>query len=258
MSRVAKYASLTITLGGGFLHSYLTLQLVATWRTLRALDAENELDAWKLDGLKVLWALLAVYLQAAAFISFVGFSGVIRNKPSHLRIYRDYSVADLAFSAFLTTLFSFFVLAPIFSADAAATFRVACEELARQPELAQLLLLLSPDETCERWFERAALGAAVGMAVLTAVRLHFLLAVTAHYRSMCMTLRGPSAVGASQSIRLLPLPPHISASEVVYAPVHCPTGSPLPAAECWVRAPSAEMDAGLLDASVVQSKREWL
>ncbi|KAJ7616425.1 hypothetical protein FB45DRAFT_872888 [Roridomyces roridus] len=167
MSRVAKYASLAITLAGGLLHSYLTLQLAVTWRTLRALDAENELDAWKLDGLKVLWALLAVYLQAAAFISFVGFSGVVRNKPSQLRIYRDYSFADLAFSAFLTVILFAFALAPTFSRDATATFRIACEELARQPELAQLLLMLSPDETCERWLERAALGAAVGMAVLT-------------------------------------------------------------------------------------------
>jgi hypothetical protein len=56
----------------------LTYHLLSAWRTLRALEAESELDAYKLDGLKVLWALLILYMQAAAFVSLVGFLGVLR------------------------------------------------------------------------------------------------------------------------------------------------------------------------------------
>ncbi|KAJ7450407.1 hypothetical protein FB451DRAFT_1410384 [Mycena latifolia] len=59
-------------------HSFLTVQLATLWRTLCALDAENELDACMLDSLKVFWALLALYLLAAAFVSFVGFFGVLQ------------------------------------------------------------------------------------------------------------------------------------------------------------------------------------
>lgn len=71
-------ASLVITLAGGLINSFLTLQLAGSWSTLRALDAESELDAWKFDGLRVLLGLLALYLLAAAFVSFVGFFGVLR------------------------------------------------------------------------------------------------------------------------------------------------------------------------------------
>ncbi|KAJ7034188.1 hypothetical protein C8F04DRAFT_1102581 [Mycena alexandri] len=78
MPSLAKSASLVITLAGGLIHSFLTLQLAGSWQSLRALDAESELDAWKLDGLRVLWGLLAMYLLAAAFVSFVGFFGVLR------------------------------------------------------------------------------------------------------------------------------------------------------------------------------------
>ncbi|KAJ7450468.1 hypothetical protein FB451DRAFT_1527644 [Mycena latifolia] len=56
----SRYASLVITLVGALAHLLVTIPLAAPWRTLRALNAENELDAWKLDGLKVLWALLAL------------------------------------------------------------------------------------------------------------------------------------------------------------------------------------------------------
>ena len=75
---VRRSASLVITLLGGLVHSFLALQLASSWRTLRALEAENEFEMGKFDGLRVLWALLALYLLAAAFVSFVGFLGVLR------------------------------------------------------------------------------------------------------------------------------------------------------------------------------------
>ncbi|KAJ6509784.1 hypothetical protein DFH09DRAFT_416862 [Mycena vulgaris] len=260
MSRLAKYASLIITLVGALTHSFLTVQLAASWRTLRALDAENDLDAWKLDGLKVLWALLALYLQAVAFVSFVGFFGVLRNKASHVRLYRDCSAADLAFTAFLTALAAYAAWAP---------GRLACEELARQPELAQLLALLAPDEACERWLERAAVALLAGMLVLTVIRLHFLLAVATHYAHLVAATSSTTGAAEGQAIRLLPLPPNVPAADVVWAPVHCPAESPLRrTAAVWVRAPAPApapvsapvpaADAGLLDARVVHTKREWI
>ncbi|KAJ7450413.1 hypothetical protein FB451DRAFT_1566614 [Mycena latifolia] len=243
MSRLAKYASLVITLVGALTHSFLTVQLAVSWRTLRALDAENELDAWKLDGLKVLWALLALYLLAAAFVSFVGFFGVLKNKASHVRLYRDCSAADLAFTAFLTLLAAYAAWAP---------GRLASSRSSQ------------PDETCERWLERAAVALLAGMLVLTVIRLHFLLAVSTHYAHLVATttMNGGALAGPGQALRLLPLPPNVRAADVVYAPVHAPAGSALErSAEMWVRAPPApalEADAGLLDARVVHNKREWI
>ncbi|KAJ7818958.1 hypothetical protein B0H14DRAFT_2837697 [Mycena olivaceomarginata] len=231
---VAKYASLFVTLAGGLVNSLLTLQLASSWNTLQALDAESELDAWKLDGLRVLWALLAWYLLAAAFVSFVGFFGVLRNKPAHVRLYRDCASADLAFTLFATLLAFLAARAPA---------RAACE----QPELAPLLVSLSaylstfytsagPDEACERALEHTALVALAALVVLSVVRLHFLLAVSTHYASMSSAL-APSgrpshieaeaggvtvAADGEQRIRLLPLPAGVARADVVYAPVHCP------------------------------------
>ncbi|KAJ6587771.1 hypothetical protein B0H10DRAFT_2093298 [Mycena sp. CBHHK59/15] len=246
--RLTKSVSLLTTLASGLIHSVLAVHLLAAWRTLRVLDAESELDAWKLDGLRVLWALLALYVQAAAFISFVGFFGVLRAKPSHVRLYRDCSAADLACTAILTALAGYYLAAP-----------GRCD----QPELAQLLALLAPDETCERWLERAAVGLLVGLIVCTVARLHLLLAVSAHYAHLMRS--SLAAQSHPQRIRLLPLPPSVSAADVVYAPVHVGTGVGAGAAEVWVSsAPiptsSAEVqaDAGLLDAAVVGVKREWI
>ncbi|KAJ7167833.1 hypothetical protein C8R46DRAFT_1094276 [Mycena filopes] len=244
MSSLAKSASLVITLAGGLIHSFLTLQLAGSWRTLRALDAESELDAWKLDGLRVLWSLLAMYLLAAASVSFIGFFGVLRSKASHVRLYRDCTSADLAFTAFLTVLAALAARAPA---------RAFCE----QPELGPLLSVLltfypgatgSPDEACERSLEHAALVALASLLALTVVRLHFLLAVGAHYAALVRSQRD-STDGESegpQRIRLLPLPRGVAAADVVYAPVHCPAAANSllgTSAEVWVRAPGVEAGA---------------
>ncbi|KAF8207808.1 hypothetical protein K438DRAFT_1755221 [Mycena galopus ATCC 62051] len=411
MPSIAKSASLVITLAGGLINALLTVQLAGSWGTLRALDTESELEAWKLDGLRVLWGLLAAYLMAAVLCRLCGeemkcrrwdelgravavagtallgsypeekgepnvgrhawilgtprvFSlfrederpsgwhlesgpdegrrvgrlplalssrredrwGVIAsylpllafcNKPSHVRLYRDCSSADLAFTAFLTVLAALAARAPA---------RAACE----QPELAPLLTLLpsllyssfgfgssapvSPDEACERALEHAAVVAFAGLIALTVIRLHFLLAVGTHYSALLRDVRSLEAGDAEdgqaqvQRIRLLPLPKGVKAADVVYAPVHCPAAANSlldTSAEVWVRAgaeaetaasmstsyapayvsapPSPaspvygrayvqsqaepereeqpqrlDLDAGLLDARVVRTKREWI
>lgn len=221
-----------------------------------------------------------------------------QNKPSHVRLYRDCSSADLAFTAFLTVLAGLAARAPA---------RVACE----QPELGALLSILlsyapgsavSPDESCERALEHAAVVLLAGLVVLTVVRLHFLLAVGAHYavlvrQTQALEAGGEGGAGGeTQRIRLLPLPRGVAAADVVYAPVHCPAAANSllgTSAEVWVRAPVLEaspspspyvspaaspavppyapayvqsqaapepqpLDAGLLDARVVRTKREWI
>ncbi|KAK7062369.1 hypothetical protein R3P38DRAFT_695057 [Favolaschia claudopus] len=301
MPSVAKSASLVITLTGGLVNSFLTLQLAGSWSAIRALDAESELDAWKFDGLRVLWALLALYLLAAAFISFVGFFGVLRNKPPHVRLYRDCASADLAFAAFLTVLAGLAARAPA---------RAFCEHPDLAPLIAVLLVYFqptgsNPDEACERTLEHTAIVALAALVTLTVVRLHFLLAVSTHYSAMTRPRSGGVEGQEQRSvIRLLPLPRGVQPGDVVYAPVHCPSAanSVLGAeAEVWVRAPSApayvivqaaspsvspaaspavpayapayvqappqtptqhgqevELDAGLLSARVVNTKREWI
>ncbi|KAK6991757.1 hypothetical protein R3P38DRAFT_3409114 [Favolaschia claudopus] len=288
MPSVAKSASLVITLTGGLVNSFLTLQLAGSWNAIRVLDAESELDAWKFDGLRVLWALLALYLLAAAFISFVGFLGVLRNKAPHVRLYRDCASADLAFAAFLTILAGLAARAPA---------RAFCEH----PDLAPPHRRSNPDEACERTLEHTAIVALAALVTLTVVRLHFLLAVSTHYSAM--TRPGAAAGGGAEGqeqrsvIRLLPLPRGVQPGDVVYAPVHCPSAanSVLGAeAEVWVRPAAAyvivpaaspsvspatspavpayapayvqappqpqevELDAGLLSARVVNTKREWI
>ncbi|KAJ7461950.1 hypothetical protein FB451DRAFT_1496231 [Mycena latifolia] len=148
----------------------------ASWCTLRALDVQNELDACKLDGLKVLWALLALYLVVAAFVLLVGFFGVLKVRLASLSFPSFPSFAlshfrllpHLAFTAFLTVLAAYAAWAP---------GRLACEEVA------QFLAFLSPDETCER----ATVALLAGMRVLTGIHLHLLLGASTHYAHLVAT-----------------------------------------------------------------------
>ncbi|KAF7321625.1 hypothetical protein MKEN_00683600 [Mycena kentingensis (nom. inval.)] len=284
---IPKFASLLITLVGGLVHSFLALQLTAAWHTLRSIETETEYEnAWRFDGLRVLWALLALYLLAAAFVSFVGLSGVLRNNATHVRLYRDCASADLLFTTFLGIVAAFAAWGPALTSS-----RAACDS----PELAPLLpligALLAPflpaplalDEACERYLAHVGAGAAAGLLVLSVVRVHFLLAVNTHYATLRkaesdMEIDVSGATNGVQRIRLLPLPRGVSPTDVVYAPVHVPSNVTA-SSETWVRlaTPSSsptptgyapayvrsapqdvEADAGLLDVSVVRTKREWI
>ncbi|KAF8207789.1 hypothetical protein K438DRAFT_1962051 [Mycena galopus ATCC 62051] len=209
MASVAKSISLVITLAGGLINALLTLQLAGSWArcarlTPRASSTRGSLMASR-------WGLLAAYLMAAAFVSFIN--------PSHVRLYRDCSSADLVFTAFLN------VLAAL----------AACEQCELAPLFALLLTLLyssfgfgspvSPGEACERALDQAAVVGLVGLLALT-VRLHFLL-VGAHYSAL--------------------------AADVVYTLVHCPAAANSllgTSAEVWVRAPGAGAEASYAPASV--------
>ncbi|KAJ7065843.1 hypothetical protein C8F01DRAFT_1126764 [Mycena amicta] len=277
---IPKSASLLITLCGGLIHSFLALQLVSSWPTLRSLEAEPESEydnGWLPGKLRTLLSLLALYFIVAAFVSFVGFVGVLRNNAQHVRFYRDCSTADLLFTTFLG------VVAARASVTSSTRTPYACDS----PELAPLLPLigallapflpatLTPDEACERYITHLGAGAAVGLLVLSVVRVHFLLAIHAHYRFLLKSAavhdEFDGASSGVQRIRLLPLPRGVSPNDVVYAPVHVPAAaSAATDAEVWVRVPSSsttptyvesaplEPDAGLLDVTVVRTKREWI
>ena len=80
-----------------------------------------------------------------------------QHKPSLVRFYRDYSIADFSFSAFFTALATYGAfLGPA---------RVGiCEELSRHPDLMRNLTEIGLNlENCELWLSRAVF---VGLAVM--------------------------------------------------------------------------------------------
>ncbi|KAF7335229.1 hypothetical protein MSAN_02333300 [Mycena sanguinolenta] len=247
---VAKSASLLSTLIGTLTPLVLLLKLflspsspysILPFATSPFYD-ESELDQRTLSSLRVLLLLLSSYLLASSILSGIGFLGVLRNRASLVRVYRDAASVDLAFTAFVTVVVGAAARAP-------AKARAACE----QPELATLLSLLisafnlapaaqGPDDACERALQNAALVVFVGLVALTVVRLHFLLAVGTHYAALVREQSKDDVEGGEQRIRLLPLPRGVAASDVVYAPVHCPNAANSvlgTTAELWVRVPAA-------------------
>ncbi|CAK5267252.1 unnamed protein product [Mycena citricolor] len=249
---LARTASLLITLGSGLTHTYLTLRLASLWLDYRPFDGDAE-PAGKVDGLRVLWALLGLYTFAGATLSYIGLHGVIKNKAPQVRLYRDCATADLVFTSFLTALACLAAWSPT---------RTACET----PQLAPLLSLILPtlsliDESCERALAQATVMLAAGMLVLTVARTHCLLAVRMYYTALLRSSEGKHAeFEGPRQIRLLPLPSGMDAGEVVYAPVHLPADA-APQTETWIRATEAAVfaaDAGLLDVEDVDSKRDWI
>ena len=150
-----------------------------------------------------------------------------------MRFYRDYSIADFAFTALFT-------LVAAYGAFTAPSLRAAlCEELARQPDLLREMeagvgLSLSL-ENCEGWVERAVLAGAAGMVVVIVGRLHCLLALCGFYAHMRAAASGSSlpmhahhhhghghsrSTGAApQHVYLLPQPAAVEGEMVVYQAV---------------------------------------
>lgn len=85
--------------------------------------------------------------------------------PSFVRLYRDYSLADICFCGLLTVGAALASFRP----SARATI---CEEISGQPELLRDLADagLNP-ENCEQWFEHAVLGFVAITAILLVVRV---------------------------------------------------------------------------------------
>ncbi|PPR04659.1 hypothetical protein CVT24_011877 [Panaeolus cyanescens] len=171
-------ASTLITLFGSVTNTILTIQVLAAWRSFKW-EPESEWDSspdnWQLNGIKFIWSLLAIYFASAAAVCIVGLHGVIKNKPTHIRLYRDYSIADLSFCALATAVATY----GAFLGPARAGI---CEELSHHPELMRDMLEMGLNiENCERWLERAVFAALAFMIVILFVRLHFLLAISNYY-----------------------------------------------------------------------------
>jgi hypothetical protein len=183
----------------------------------------------------------------ALCLFFLYLTRVQQNKPSYVRFYRDYSIADFSFCAFTLILITY----AAFLGPARAG---VCEEFSHHSELMHSMLEMGLNlENCERWLERAFFVVLVVLFVVMVVRvspssyyytmvikffpiqLHFLLAVsnyysrftsTRHYRRGSVLSTSLNSIPSMQRIFLLPK--HITDPgdlehdvelDVVYAPV---------------------------------------
>ncbi|KAF8956703.1 hypothetical protein BDZ97DRAFT_1850141 [Flammula alnicola] len=201
--RYNRTASALITLFGAATNAILTVQILAAWRSVKwepESEWESSGDKWQLTGVQVIWGLLSIYFASAAAVCAVGLYGVLKvrpilfllfrayvlhsclvhfltpqHKPSHVRFYRDYSIADFSFCAIFTALATY----GAFLSPARAG---VCEEFSHHPELMRDMLEVGLNiENCELWLERAVFAGLAFLVVIMAIRLHFLLAVSSYY-----------------------------------------------------------------------------
>ncbi|TDL29639.1 hypothetical protein BD410DRAFT_798178 [Rickenella mellea] len=166
-------------------------------------ESDNEWEgypiAWRIDGVKITWALMIAYFTTAFVACVVGFIGVVKvgsnfrvpvshhtftyisraqRIPSYVRLYRDYSVADLCFNALCTVLLAFASFRPSLRS-------AVCSEVSQQPELLQGLAEAGLNlENCEQWFEHAVVAVVGATAVLLVIRLQFILVVSNYYKHL--------------------------------------------------------------------------
>ena len=101
-------------------------------------------------------ALIPILPRVVTLIS------LLQRTPSFVRLYRDYSLADICFCGLLTVATALISFRP----GARAT---VCEEVSGQPELLRDLAEAGLNvENCEQWFEHAVV-AIVGVAVILLV-----------------------------------------------------------------------------------------
>ncbi|KAK0461658.1 uncharacterized protein EV420DRAFT_1639952 [Desarmillaria tabescens] len=248
MSRYSRSASFVITLFGIITNSALAIQVLAASRSIKwepEFEWETSNDTWRVDGVKVVWGLLLSYFVSAATVCAIGFVGVVKSKPSFVRFYRDYSIADFSFCTIVTVFGAY-------GAFRSTTRTGVCEELSRQPELMRDLGEMGLSlENCERWFERAVMAFVACMVIVIVARLHFLLAVSNYYShvsrhasqrssGLLPTSRPHSRTDSLQRVLLLPRsnPSSDPESITVYAPVSLKNLTPelrQSATEAWVR-----------------------
>jgi len=244
----ARTASLVISLLGAIFNFTFAVQVLAAWRSLKwepESEWEGAADSWRVDGVKLVWGLLSAYFVAAASACLVGLVGILKNRRSLIRFYRDYSIADFSFC-------SFFTIVGAYAAFRTSTKSGVCEELSRQPQLMRDLVEMGLNlENCEQWFQRAVLAILGGMLVVIVVRLHFLIAVSSYYSQLSRHTRSCSLPShhRSDSLQRIYLLPRVSSlsptsptlspqdDPLVYAPVPLSTLSPnlrSSAKEAWI------------------------
>ncbi|KAI5119600.1 hypothetical protein M0805_005770 [Coniferiporia weirii] len=174
-------ATLGLSLVGAAVNFIAAIYVLSFWRVLKwesESEWEGSADGWRVDSIKLVWMLLSAYFTTASVVCVIGAAGVIRRMPSFVRLYRNYSIADVCFCGLLTVL------------TALASFRPAaratvCEEISGQPELLRDLAEagLNP-ENCEQWFEHAVVGFVGITAILLVVRLQFIFTVSSFYKQL--------------------------------------------------------------------------
>jgi len=218
-------AALAITLFGVFFNFFLAVRISALWGSIKW-DSESEwessADPWRLNGVKIVGSLLSAYFAASAMVSSVGLIGIIKNKHSFIKFYRDSSIADFTFC-------SLFSLVGTYGAFRTGIRTGACEELSRHPELMRDMVEMGLNiENCELWFTRAVLAFMAFILILSVTRLHFLMAVSNYYSHLIshrLPLHTPKSTDSVRRIFLLPQSTTSRSSTqqrddvLVYAPV---------------------------------------
>lgn len=179
-------ATLALALCGTFINLIAAIHLLSLWKSLRW-ETESEWEGsekYRLDGVRIVWCLLSAYFSVASMACMIGLIGVVKVRdhpdsvshfvshsvllqriPSYVRLYRDYSVADLCFCALSTICFALASFRPFVRS-------AVCEELSRQPDLMRDLADAGLNlENCESWFERAVVASVGLMGVLLVVRV---------------------------------------------------------------------------------------
>ncbi|KAG9019468.1 hypothetical protein FRB90_001942 [Tulasnella sp. 427] len=174
-------ATLILSLFSSSANFFACYKLLTTWFSIRwtwASSEESEWEglSWKVDTMKALGAIICAYFFVGGVASVVGLVGVIKRRTTNVRLFRDYSIADLAFGFTSTVAFAFI------SSKPAVRFMM-CEELSRQPDL---LRTLSDSaglnvENCESFLDKAIVSVLVACGVLLFIRLQFTLTVMNYY-----------------------------------------------------------------------------
>ncbi|KAF8735963.1 hypothetical protein AX14_001108 [Amanita brunnescens Koide BX004] len=221
-------AALVVAFAGIVLNFLAAAQLITLWLNFRW-ESESEWewlsDRWRIDGVKLMGGIFCVYSAFAGAVSVVGLAGVIKNKPSLVRFFRDFYIADFSFC-------TSFAIIVVYAAFHTTTRTGICEEFSRHPELMRDMQEMGMNiENCELWLSRAALAIAAVMFTVVVIRLHFLLAVSTYYTGLVRSCRHccapsrdvtshPRSHTRSDSTRIYLLPASSEdASELVYAPV---------------------------------------
>ncbi|KIP09161.1 hypothetical protein PHLGIDRAFT_29148 [Phlebiopsis gigantea 11061_1 CR5-6] len=160
-----------------------TVRILLSWRTLRWDFSGVDTDTFpgSVDALHLLWGLLTLYFASATTASITGFIGIIRNSPSYVRFFRDYSIADVLFMMMSAITLSYFS----FSSSSATLRSSVCDELGRQPELLREVAESGLDlENCEYWFERGIVLMIAMYMVFVVVKVHFVIALAKYYSKL--------------------------------------------------------------------------
>ncbi|PIL37014.1 hypothetical protein GSI_00706 [Ganoderma sinense ZZ0214-1] len=176
---LSRSLSLAGSLVGAVCNLAFALRLLALSRSLgweSESEWEGSTDAWAVDSVRVVWALLFAYFAAAAASCFIGFVGIAKHVRLFVRIYRDYSIADFVFVTLATLGVSYTTFSQPYVRSS------VCEELSRHPELMRDMGEMGLSlENCEQWFERAVVAVLGIMFILIVVRLHIVIALSQYY-----------------------------------------------------------------------------